>query len=73
MAADTHGPTPKGLLCNAGAGAAAGKFFFFKKKKKLFCYLLFNPLFVSPMDHQILFRVLVDMFKTYIWTWNFYV
>lgn len=24
MAADTHGPTPKGLLCNAGAGAAAG-------------------------------------------------
>lgn len=26
MAADaTHGPTPKGALCNAGAGAAAGK------------------------------------------------
>ncbi|KAL0418863.1 UNVERIFIED_CONTAM: Nicotinamide adenine dinucleotide transporter 1, chloroplastic [Sesamum radiatum] len=24
MAADTHGPSPKGLLCNAGAGAAAG-------------------------------------------------
>ncbi|KAF3675398.1 Nicotinamide adenine dinucleotide transporter 1, chloroplastic [Capsicum annuum] len=25
MAADTaHGPTPKGVLCNAGAGAAAG-------------------------------------------------
>ncbi|XP_059659586.1 nicotinamide adenine dinucleotide transporter 1, chloroplastic [Cornus florida] len=24
MAADSHGPSPKGLLCNAGAGAAAG-------------------------------------------------
>ncbi|KAL2535267.1 Nicotinamide adenine dinucleotide transporter 1 [Forsythia ovata] len=24
MVADTHGPSPKGLLCNAGAGAAAG-------------------------------------------------
>ncbi|KAL7112585.1 hypothetical protein ACP275_04G011400 [Erythranthe tilingii] len=24
MAADTHGPSPRGLLCNAGAGAAAG-------------------------------------------------
>ncbi|KAL2556625.1 Nicotinamide adenine dinucleotide transporter 1 [Forsythia ovata] len=24
MTADTHGPSPKGLLCNAGAGAAAG-------------------------------------------------
>ncbi|KAL6564157.1 Nicotinamide adenine dinucleotide transporter 1, chloroplastic [Orobanche minor] len=24
MAADAHGPSPKGLLCNAGAGAAAG-------------------------------------------------
>lgn len=26
MAADTHGSSPKGLLCNAGAGAAAGKY-----------------------------------------------
>lgn len=26
MAADAHGPNPKVLLCNAGAGAAAGKF-----------------------------------------------
>lgn len=25
MAVDAHGPSPKGLLCNAGAGAAAGK------------------------------------------------
>ncbi|KAL3827792.1 hypothetical protein ACJIZ3_016594 [Penstemon smallii] len=24
MVAETHGPSPKGLLCNAGAGAAAG-------------------------------------------------
>ena len=24
MAADAHSPTPKGVLCNAGAGAAAG-------------------------------------------------
>lgn len=28
MAADTHGPSPRGLLCNAGAGAAAGMFVF---------------------------------------------
>lgn len=26
MSADSHGPKPRGLLCNAGAGAAAGKF-----------------------------------------------
>lgn len=25
MAVDSHSPTPKGILCNAGAGAAAGK------------------------------------------------
>lgn len=29
MAADAHGPTPKGVLCNAGAGAAAGMSFYF--------------------------------------------
>lgn len=25
MAKHAHGPSPKGLLCNVGAGAAAGK------------------------------------------------
>lgn len=25
MAVDTHAPTSRGVLCNAGAGAAAGK------------------------------------------------
>lgn len=29
MATDSHAPTPRGLLCNAGAGAAAGIFISF--------------------------------------------
>lgn len=31
MSADPHGPSPKGLLCNAGAGAAAGASDFFSR------------------------------------------
>lgn len=27
MAVESHSPSPRGLLCNAGAGAAAGGFF----------------------------------------------
>lgn len=36
MVADSHVPTPRGLLCNAGAGAAAGNFISFDS----FCFRL---------------------------------
>lgn len=38
MGADAHhGPSPKGLLCNAGAGAAAGMLSIFLLSEKLNC------------------------------------
>lgn len=43
MATDSHAPNPRGLLCSAGAGAAAGNCIFFSLR-------FFFPLFLLSIE-----------------------
>lgn len=66
MAADR--PTPKGVLCNAGAGAAAGKIF--KRVYFYFFYFLrkiYNPVF--PLL-SICLNVYMDMIQGFALIWE---